>query len=75
MPTCGLPVILGLCPKMKYHRLSRWIIILYVDPDQPVKRLFLFKIAHEEGEDVGLEFDEKDVLGEIIRADAAVAAT
>ena len=34
----------------------------------------LLKIAHEKSEDVGLEFDEKDVLGEVIRADAAVAA-
>lgn len=26
--TCGLPVVLGLCPKMKYHPLCGWIFII-----------------------------------------------
>ena len=30
-PTCGQPVILGLCPKMKNHPLGGWIIILYIN--------------------------------------------
>ena len=27
--TCGLPAVLGLCPKRKYHPLCGWIFIMF----------------------------------------------
>ena len=27
--TCGLPIVLGLCPKRKYHPLCGWIFIIW----------------------------------------------
>ena len=30
--TCAQPVILGLCPKMKYHPLCGWIFIFFIFP-------------------------------------------